>query len=367
MTAMRKRKCITFSYEGKRYYCYGKTLLEAGEKAVEKKESLMTEGVDPKAKIALDEYFEEWNESRKGSIRASTERTIGEEYKNISAHFVNGTGQNLGKLSLDRIDKRMVLELQKELSCRMMTSTVNCTIALLRRLLNEAVNDRLLDWNPCNGIKPLKRTEESARDCGHRALSVKETMLFFEKAKSSRYYNLYRFLINSGLRCGEAGALKITDINKDTISITRTVINTAQGLKIGDDVKTRAGKREIPYTDSLKRIVKDQIEINKNTFNCPKSGVNPAEHLFYSPRRGIISVSSVDSDIKRICIKAGIEPFTAHAFRDTFATRAIESGMNPKTLQEILGHSSYGITMTLYAHVMPSTKAKEMQKVKTGV
>ncbi len=58
-----------------------------------------------------------------------------------------------------------------------------------------------------------------------------------------------------------------------------------------------------------------------------------------------------------------MERITSHAFRDTFATRAIESGMNPKTLQSILGHASIKMTMDLYAHVMEDTKIEEMQKV----
>ena len=52
-----------------------------------------------------------------------------------------------------------------------------------------------------------------------------------------------------------------------------------------------------------------------------------------------------------------------HAFRDTFATRAIESGIDPKTLQEILGHSDISMTLNLYAHVMDDTKHEAMQKI----
>ncbi len=50
-------------------------------------------------------------------------------------------------------------------------------------------------------------------------------------------------------------------------------------------------------------------------------------------------------------------------FRDTFATRAVEANMKPKTLQEILGHADIGVTMNLYAHVMEETKVQEMNAV----
>ena len=54
---------------------------------------------------------------------------------------------------------------------------------------------------------------------------------------------------------------------------------------------------------------------------------------------------------------------TAHVFRHTFATRAIEAGMQPQVLKTILGHSSLAMTMDLYSHVLPDTKADEMEKI----
>lgn len=52
-----------------------------------------------------------------------------------------------------------------------------------------------------------------------------------------------------------------------------------------------------------------------------------------------------------------------HVFRHTFATRAIEAGMKPQVLKTILGHSSLAMTMDLYSHVLPDTKAEEMNKI----
>jgi len=57
------------------------------------------------------------------------------------------------------------------------------------------------------------------------------------------------------------------------------------------------------------------------------------------------------------------ERFTPHCFRHTFATRAIENGMKPQTLKTILGHSTLSMTMDLYSHVLPTTKAEEMEMI----
>ena len=62
-----------------------------------------------------------------------------------------------------------------------------------------------------------------------------------------------------------------------------------------------------------------------------------------------------------------IEHFTAHALRDTYATRYIEQGGKPKTLQKILGHSILKMTMDLYAHVLDDTMQKEAQTIKFDI
>lgn len=67
--------------------------------------------------------------------------------------------------------------------------------------------------------------------------------------------------------------------------------------------------------------------------------------------------------ITKFC-SAYIEHFSAHALRDTFATRYIEQGGSPQVLKTILGHNSLAMTMDLYSHVLPNTKQKEMESVR---
>jgi site-specific recombinase XerD len=73
--------------------------------------------------------------------------------------------------------------------------------------------------------------------------------------------------------------------------------------------------------------------------------------------------SSYDTYIYRVADKAEIDRLSMHTLRHTFATRCIEGGMKPKTLQMILGHANIGITMNLYVHVTEEEKELEMSKV----
>ena len=122
--------------------------------------------------------------------------------------------------------------------------------------------------------------------------------------------------------------------------------------------------RDIPITSEIAAIIDLQRKVNREYSNV----VNIDEYVFHLPEGTPISRERVQSEIDRIVKRVNetgfyMERFTSHCFRHTFATRAIEAGMQPQTLKTILGHSSLSMTMDLYSHVLPNTKAEEMQKV----
>lgn len=73
--------------------------------------------------------------------------------------------------------------------------------------------------------------------------------------------------------------------------------------------------------------------------------------------------STYDTALFKVCEKNDIPKFSMHVLRHTFATRCIEAGMKPKTLQTILGHSNIGITMNLYVHTTEDEKLKEINEI----
>ena len=87
------------------------------------------------------------------------------------------------------------------------------------------------------------------------------------------------------------------------------------------------------------------------------------EYVFLCRKGTPIKNSTYDTALYKICNKAGIKPFAMHILRHTFATRCIEGGMKPKTLQKILGHSNIGITMNLYVTTTDDEKQKEIELV----
>lgn len=347
----------------KQFVVYGHTEAELSEKEREKREQVL-KGVEKVENPTVSEYYDKWMQSRRETVSEATLRIQDKFFSVMSkVQMKDLSGVRFGDLKIKDVTIDNLRELQSTLKETRKTQTVNDYMAFIKHVFSDAFNERVIEYNPCGLLKNLKRTEEKARDTHHRALTIEETKAFFEcdRCRTSFYYNVFRFALCTGMRAGEIGALKYSDIRKDLIHIERTITRTESGAYIiGDDAKTAAGRRTIPVNDNIRTIINEQKELNRMLDN---GTVSVDSLLFRAVERGLLMATPIDRELKRICTAAGIEPFTMHAFRDTFATRAIESGMNPKTLQEILGHSNFNITMSLYGHALTDTKKQEMNKI----
>lgn len=351
-----------FTQEGQRYYIYGMTYKECEEKTEAKKEELRQRLYVKNGQVTLAKYFEEWERSREGTIKPGTMYLCHTRFKAVS--------KLIGNRRVRAIERREIVKLQQDLlAMGYTTSGVNSRIAMLKSIFESAVTERIIVYNPCKGVKPLKRTEAEARDTYHRALTEEETKLFFQYADLSWYYELWGFMLTTGCRIGEAAALTWRDIDFENkvIHINKTVTKSADGKPMIGSPKSKTSLRDIPLTeDNMKFLNRQREKIRAFSGNV----IDLTGTIFKNSQGGLATVynveHSIDAVLKAVKKETGveIEHFSSHAFRDTFATRAIEAGMNANTLKTILGHSSLAMTMDLYAHVMPNTKAEEMKLIR---
>lgn len=353
----------SFMFNGKRIFVYGHNNEELSLKEHAKREEL-EKGLQARVNPTISEYFDKWSDRRRGTVSEATMRRNKHMFESASAVQIKGIGNTFGKLRMKDCQLDDLLQVQRILSEKLSTRTVNDTLDLIKHIFKDSCNERLIEYNPCVLLKPLKRTEPPARDTIHRALTIEEQTAFFssEEVKDSFYYDIFRIAILTGMRIGEIGALKNSDIHDGFIHIERTVTRTEDGgYRIGDNAKTPAGKRKIPLNDNIKAVLKHQKEINR----ALDGNMEHFDDIIFksSRNRSIVISYPVNKEIKRLCSIVGIEAFTIHGLRDTFCTRAIESGVDPKTLQELMGHKDISITMNIYAHVMDSTKVQAMDKI----
>lgn len=164
----------------------------------------------------------------------------------------------------------------------------------------------------------------------------------------------------TGIRLGELCALKWSDFDMETgiMSVNRTVsrIKTFQEegnkteLFVGTP-KSRKSLRKIPLPSFLLKIMME----NRSDQTGEDDYVITGNDYPIDPR-------VYQKLFKRVVQNAGVKERKFHAIRHTFATRALELGVDIKTLSEILGHSSVGITLNIYAHSLMEQKKIAIDK-----
>lgn len=354
---------LRFSYNGKRYSVTGIDVPDVLEKEREKLEELQTTGYVLNKDIRIEQYYVEFLKLWGNGVKPATANI----FKICCRKYVLPA---LGKCKVKDLEVRQIQDFYDSLIDvkGIKVTTANEYLTGLSKMLKEACNDGIRKDNPCTRVRRRKNTEARAIDTIHRALSKEEQEQFEKAIKGSWSEYFIMFMLYTGCRCGEVAALKWSDIDfkNNTIQIKRTVTKDENGKKvISKTTKTKSGEREIPLKETPRKCLLEQKKRNFALYG--KAGKE--DMIFLSPNYGrIIDVSLIERAIKIALRKMpGVEKFTSHALRDTFATRFLEAGGSMKALQVILGHADYKTTANLYAHVLPDTKAEEMERMEQYV
>ena len=168
--------------------------------------------------------------------------------------------------------------------------------------------------------------------------------------KKDKLYGIILCLY-SGLRIGELIALQWSDIDftKGILTVSKSCHDSKDGLII-DEPKTATSRRVIPLPKQLLPILK----------GIKKKSDSP---FVVSSRGKPVSVRSYQRSFELLLKRLNIPHKGFHSLRHTFATRAIECGMDVKTLSEILGHKNPTVTLNRYAHSLMEHKADMMNRL----
>lgn len=346
-----------FTIDGKRYSIYGKNAKEISQKEQEIRKKIEAGIYTDNRNLTLDQYFAEWLAGKRNGTKGNTLKT----YK---SYYYKHISPRIGGRKVQQIERREILNLQKDISESLAVTTCNGVMRTLKVVLNDAVHDDIIVKSPADGIKALKEADK-ATETYHRALTEQEQKDVMQEMAKDYYYEFVSLLLCTGMRIGEAAALAWSDIDykQNVIHVTKTVTFNEDGTVNIGSPKSEAGKRDIPLNETIKGVLSSQ---RKKLGNILPMNDN---RVFASVYGGIVhnhAINRAISDALARLEEQGkpIEHFTAHALRDTFATRYIEQGGSPQTLKTILGHSSLAMTMDLYSHVLPNTKQKEMDNLK---
>ena len=269
----------------------------------------------------------------------------------------------LGDIEIDMLSKRQLQEFLvekrrsggiKNNGGPLSSSSINLMLTVLSLAFEYACDMEMLPENPC---ARLKRPREEARTV--EAFTRDEQRRIEAEIDRKKDPRLFGILIclYTGVRIGELLGLEWEDINLATgvLSVRKTVYrerdSTGQWCLMEDSPKTVSSIRDIPLPKYMIPLLHEQRQKTLGAY------------VVENKKGERMSTRSYQDMFERLLKHVGVRKLNFHALRHTFATRAIESGMDIKTLSELLGHKNASITLNRYAHSMMETKVQMMQRI----
>lgn len=293
--------------------------------------------------------------------RCERERVKPRTYSRYKGLIVQHILPELGDTQIDDLGRRQISEFltahQADGNLRgeaLSATSTNLMLTVLNAAFTYACDMELLSANPCDRVRrvpgPPSRVEAFTREEQRRleeAIAVSEDRRLFG----------IRLCLYTGLRIGELLGLEWQDVDmeKGILHIQKTVYRekNAEGewQLFVDRPKTAASERMVP----LPGYLAEDLRIYRRGAR--------SEFVIENKKAERMSIRSYQYLFERLTEKAGVRKLNFHALRHTFATRALECGMDIKTLSELMGHKNATITLNRYAHSMMDTKIAAMNKL----
>ncbi len=274
-------------------------------------------------RLSGDKRFHEWCEYYLLHVAPTLRWRVDVE------RILRGWMAHLGDVRLREITAAMI---QERLTARRRTTapaTTNRALAVIRRVLNLAVQHGELDRNPCQAIKALRE-----RNGRVRFLSIEEAQALVD-ACSGVVRAIVLVALNTGGRKSEILNLRWQDV--EMASKTLTFMDTKNSVP-----------RRVPMNDVVVEVLK----------RLARHG----EYVFMEPGRRVLHLKR---PFANACARAGLTDVTLHTLRHSFVSHAMMAGLDPRTIAHIVGHKSLTMVMR-YSHIAPAHATRAIERVRLG-
>ena len=337
------------------FSCTGATKKEVERKLEEFKIRTLKKEVIPQ-KIFVNTYIEKWMETvKRPSLKAASfdrlERTYLTQIKD----------SRVGRCQLGNITSMDVQGLINEKSRTLSYSSLKKRYEVLNGCFEYAVIFREMDFNPVRAVQMPKKENLNKKEKQMGVFSKEELTRIENVAAITyqsgevRYRHTWFFLLlaNTGLRAGEAIALRWDNIDLDKgfihVKQNASVVKCRDGKEnkyqvVITTVKTKTGNRVVPCNEKA-------LQALRALQDYQKSHHIHSDYVDCNDKGELLSQQTLPKILKAILKAADVPYRSVHSFRHTFATNLIQAGVDVKVVSQLLGHSSVKITYDTYVHM----------------
>ena len=312
-------------------YIYAATQKELTAKL--RKSITAYQGVDltEQSRVTLSQWMDQWLEDKAGTIRPKT-------LANHRGYIKNHIEPALGHKQISLIKAADIRKFYARISNELASCTVRCIHTTLRGILGAAVQARLIPSNPTEEVGAPKF------NCKPKQVLTDEQLdTFMETIKEDLiWHDFFYTELTTGLRRGELCSLRWEDLDAEhrTLHVRHTLHKEKGKPFTTGDTKIYTGTRKIVLPPSTARLL---TERRKTALT---------EWIFPDPVKPEMPTDPGTSynRLKVLLKQAGLPDIRFHDLRHTFATHALASGVDIKTLSGILGHTQAAFTLDTYTH-----------------
>ena len=348
---------------------YGKTREEVSKKLTEIKSCIDKGDYTEPSKLTIGEWVSRWLESyARMSLKASTF----ENYSILArVHII----PEIGKIPISQIrtadlqdfynrkfrEGKVIVKGGITERSALSVSTVKHIHYIIHAAFKQAKIERLIPVNPDDACV-LPRDEKRKVN----ALPFNILATFLEEAAKGSHYAMLYLDLSTGLRRGELLGLKWADIGFENkcLTVSRQLVRTNKQLNF-TTLKTDLSNRTMRIPDSAVEVLLEHRSIQDEMRKSTGAIWNDNDLVFCNELGNPLDPSGVYHYYKRLTKRLGLDESRFHDLRHTFATIALQSGVDIKTIQESLGHYSPAFTLQVYGHVTKHMQDSAAQKVDT--
>lgn len=338
----------------KRKVIYGRTIMELDKKVADFK-SLQNKGIviDDKG-MTVQQWSEKWLELYKADKAYNT-------YMMYKRTVDNHITPNLGNIRLSALKKHQIQELLNNIVQSGHQRTAELVKLTLHQIIQQAIIEEYIYKDVTIGLSlPKKQKSEK------RTLTDAEKALIQNADLNPKERAFIDLLYYTGVRRGEALALMVSDIDfvNKKVKINKNLVIKDSGSEIKHSPKTNAGYREIPIPNKLLISLQKYIAETNSVYLFTQSTnselmTKSSLRQFWNNILNKLNIAAGGNQYKtshkpkdgKSQIQLIASDITPHMFRHTYATNLYYAGIDIKTAQTLLGHSSIQMTLDIYTHL----------------